>query len=159
MAAYRQCAFTLPRIMSLIPTPTWPRVFAMGATAAGSVISYNFGGVIVNDFVLTNTDHVLICAVLAILVAILLTLILWVLYAGWNATQNLFVAVFFLIFLFLVPLDFYIVLLLLQSVITSPFFAPNSGNQVIYFLLLAFSAVALLLAVSRRSLGLVMSGE
>jgi len=145
--------------MSLIPAPSRPHLFAMSATAIGSLLSYNFGGLIVNDFILTNTDHVLICATLALLAVIALSLLLWLCYEGWRRTENAWVAVMFLLLAFVVPLGAFVALLLLQSLITSPFFVPNSANQVIYFLLLLASAVALLLAVSRRSIGLVLAGD
>jgi hypothetical protein len=102
---------------------------------------------------------VLICVVLTILSVLLLSLLLVGAYYMWLATDNDWVKLWNLILYFFISLGGYVVILLLQSLITSPFFVPGSGNQVIYFLLLFFAATAFLFAVSRRSIGHVATGQ
>ncbi len=145
--------------MSVLPIPHLPAFLTFFAATGTGVLAYNLAGVLVNDMILANTDHVLICVVLTLLSVILLSLLLVGAYHLWRATANDWVKLWYLIIYFFISLGGYVVLLMLQSLITSPFFAPGSGNQVIYFLLLFFSATAFLFAVSRRSFGHVVAGR
>jgi hypothetical protein len=145
--------------MSIIPTPSLPNLLTFFAATGTGVIAYNFAGVIVNEMILANTDHVLICVVLTILSVLLLSLLLVGAYYVWLATANDWVKLWHLILYFFVSLGGYVVILLLQSLIGSPFFTPGSGNQVIYFMLLFFATTAFLFAISRRSFGHVASGH
>ena len=140
---------------SIFSDPSRHHVLVLSAVAGSSVVSYSFAGLLVNSFILAYTDHVMICIVLAVEVALVLWLLMGWNYDGWRATKNGCLRLTDMALLFTISLVIYVVLLLAQTLVTSPFFAPSVGNSVIYYLLLLFTALALILAVGRRSIAVV----
>jgi hypothetical protein len=145
----------------VIGVPTRYHLIAGVGVASAGIMSYAFANTIVNAFILSVTDHILLCIILALVVTLLGIGLLDVIYRGWVATErrNDWLRALGVFAGFGVSLAVFVMLLLALALVTSPFFAPAIGNEITFFLLLFFVAMQLLFAASRVSVAVVLNAE
>jgi hypothetical protein len=145
----------------LIGPPTRYHLVVGAGAAVASIASYAFANTIVTSFILSVTDHILICIILSFLLVLLAMGVLDLFYRGWIASDrhNDWLRLMAMATGFFVGLAVFVMLLLALALVTSPFFAPGIGNEVTFFLLLFFVVMQILLAASRISLGVVLNAE